>query len=100
MGNQKVGFVTTHTELVRQVLTLLDDVARGGAPWWGEAQEDRARSGAHRPPESSMAVVTVDPRQLYPHALGVTSWNFLRNVSNEKMWISKFRFEIECIIKI
>jgi hypothetical protein len=30
----------------------------------------------------------------------VTSWNFLRNVSNAKMWISKFRFEIECIIKI
>jgi hypothetical protein len=27
----------------------------------------------------------------------VTSWNFLRNVSNAKMWISKFRFEIECI---
>jgi hypothetical protein len=30
----------------------------------------------------------------------VTSWNFLRNVSNAKMWISKFRLEIECIIKI
>jgi hypothetical protein len=30
----------------------------------------------------------------------VTSWNFSRNVSNAKMWISKFRFEIECIIKI
>jgi hypothetical protein len=25
---------------------------------------------------------------------------FLRNVSNEKMWISKFWFDIECIIKI
>jgi hypothetical protein len=30
----------------------------------------------------------------------VTSWNFSQNVSNAKMWISKFRFEIECIIKI
>jgi hypothetical protein len=30
----------------------------------------------------------------------VTSWNFLREVSNAKMWISKFRFEIECIIKM
>jgi hypothetical protein len=30
----------------------------------------------------------------------VTSWNFSRSVSNAKMWISKFRFEIECIIKI
>jgi hypothetical protein len=30
----------------------------------------------------------------------VTFWNFLRNVSNAKMWISKFRFEIECIIKM
>jgi hypothetical protein len=31
---------------------------------------------------------------------GVTLWNFLRDVSNAKMWISKFRFEIECIIKM
>jgi hypothetical protein len=30
----------------------------------------------------------------------VTFWNFLRDVSNAKMWISKFRFEIECIIKM
>jgi hypothetical protein len=30
----------------------------------------------------------------------VTFWNFLRDVSNAKMWISKFRFEIECMIKI
>jgi hypothetical protein len=30
----------------------------------------------------------------------VTSWNFSRSVSNAKMWISKFRFEIECMIKI
>jgi hypothetical protein len=32
--------------------------------------------------------------------VGVTFWNFLRDVSNAKMWISKFRFEIECIIKM
>jgi hypothetical protein len=30
----------------------------------------------------------------------VTFWNFLRDVSNAKMWISKFRIEIECIIKM
>jgi hypothetical protein len=34
------------------------------------------------------------------HRAAVTSWNFLRNVSNAKMWISKFRFEIECLIKL
>jgi hypothetical protein len=33
-------------------------------------------------------------------ATAVTFWNFLRDVSNAKMWISKFRFEIECIIKM
>jgi hypothetical protein len=35
-----------------------------------------------------------------PSKLIVTSWNFSRNDSNAKMWISKFRFEIECIIKM
>jgi hypothetical protein len=37
-----------------------------------------------------------NPYDAYP----VTFWKFLRDVSNMKMWISKFRFEIECIIKI
>jgi hypothetical protein len=73
-------------------------------------EDEAVRGAAHaRTSTSPHAAVVRIPRSRSRPSLGprrrsasptVTSWNFPPNVSNAKMWISKFRFEIECIIKM
>jgi hypothetical protein len=62
------------------------------------AEVDRGVTARLESPTNSHSLTLVGGSGAKTNA--VTSWNFLWNVSNAKMWISKFQFEIECIIII
>jgi hypothetical protein len=70
----------------QQFLCMKIPAPKGVIKIFGDQQEARNIEKGHTPGQANVC--------------HVTSWNFSRNVSNAKMWISKFRFEIECMVKI